>query len=112
MLRLPPGNQRAHCLRAPAVRAMRAPRGKRASTVLPRNVTTVDAFLASRRIGRVSLVSIDTEGWDAFVMYGMANALRTRTSSRCSCFGSPQDHAKSTMEFTFSAALLVSEGPT
>lgn len=61
-----------------SVSAMRAPRGKRASTVLPRNVTTVDAFLASRRIERVSLVSIDTEGWDAFVMYGMANSLRMR----------------------------------
>lgn len=58
-----------------SVSAMRSARGSRA---IVRNVTTVDAFLAARRIERVGLVSIDTEGWDAFVMRGMEGALRRR----------------------------------
>jgi FkbM family methyltransferase len=60
-----------------SVSAMRAPRG-RGGRLIQRNVTTVDAFLAARKIDRVALVSIDTEGWDAFVMYGMAKALRRK----------------------------------
>lgn len=58
-----------------SVSAMRSPRGAKS---LVRNVTTIDAFLAARGIGRVGLVSIDTEGWDAFVMRGMEGALRAR----------------------------------
>ena len=57
-----------------SVSAMRQPRGR----ALPRNVTTVDLFLAARGIPRVGLVSIDTEGWDAFVMRGMERSLRAR----------------------------------
>ena len=45
---------------------------------IPRNVTTIDAFLTERHIERVALVSIDTEGWDAFVMRGMERALRRK----------------------------------
>lgn len=60
-----------------SVSAMRSARGAR-GTLLARNVTTVDAFLAARHIPRVGLVSIDTEGWDAFVMRGMAATLKAR----------------------------------
>ena len=45
---------------------------------VPRNVTTVDAFLAARGIPKVALVSIDTEGWDAFVIRGMERSLKAR----------------------------------
>lgn len=58
-----------------SVSAMRSARGARA---IVRNVTTVDAFMAARKIERVGLVSIDTEGWDAFVIRGMESALRRR----------------------------------
>lgn len=58
-----------------SVSAMRSPPRRRA---LARNVTTIDAFLAARGIAHVGLVSIDTEGWDAFVMRGMERALRAR----------------------------------
>ena len=39
----------------------------------------MDDFLAARRISRVALVSIDTEGWDAYVMRGMQRALAAKT---------------------------------
>lgn len=45
---------------------------------VPRNVTTVDAFLAAREIDRVALASVDTEGWDGFVLRGMARALEAK----------------------------------
>ena len=57
-----------------SVAAMRAP----APRTLVRNVTTVDAFIAARRIERVALASIDTEGWDGYVMRGMTGALRRK----------------------------------
>ena len=49
-----------------------------ARKALTRNVTTVDAFLASRGIQRVALVSVDTEGWDGFVLRGMHGALQRK----------------------------------
>lgn len=45
---------------------------------LVRNVTTVDAFMATRRIERLSFVSVDTEGWDGFVLRGMRGALERK----------------------------------
>ena len=59
-----------------SVSAMRTPRGVRKAVV--RNVTTVDSFLAAEGIERVGLVSIDTEGWDHYVMRGMEGAMRRR----------------------------------
>ena len=59
-----------------SVSATRMPKTSRHSIV--RNVTTVDAFLSSRRLTRIALVSIDTEGWDAFVMRGMERSLRAK----------------------------------
>ncbi len=46
-----------------------------ARRAVPRNVTTVDAFVRERGIARVALASIDTEGHDALVMRGMRDAL-------------------------------------
>lgn len=46
-----------------------------AKRTVPRNVTTVDAFLEARGIDRVALASVDTEGWDALVLRGMASSL-------------------------------------
>ena len=60
-----------------SVSAMRSPRGK-PNKLITRNVTTIDTFMAARGIERVGLVSIDTEGWDAFVMRGMEKAMRAR----------------------------------
>ena len=60
-----------------SVSAQKELRG-RGKTAIARNVTTVDAFLAARSIGRAHFVSIDTEGWDAFVMLGMRRALERK----------------------------------
>ena len=61
---------------APGYESVSAMKTARGSKAVVRNVTTVDAFLAARGIARVGLVSIDTEGWDAFVMRGMERSLR------------------------------------
>lgn len=60
-----------------SVSALRAPRG-RGRRAIVRNVTTIDDFMRTRGIERVALVSIDTEGWDAFVMRGMSRALERK----------------------------------
>ena len=60
-----------------SVSAMRRP-GRNPGRLIARNVTTIDSFLAARGISKVGLVSIDTEGWDAFVMRGMEQSLKAR----------------------------------
>ena len=42
---------------------------------VPRPVTTIDRFMAERRIERAHFVSIDTEGEDSLVLRGMARSL-------------------------------------
>jgi len=49
-----------------------------ARKAVTRNVTTVDAFMEARRIERIGLISVDTEGWDGFVLRGMGGALQRK----------------------------------
>lgn len=62
-----PGYESVAALKRPARRSF------------PRNVTTVDAFMALRNIRHVALISVDTEGWDGFVLRGMVSGLRSKS---------------------------------
>ena len=52
-----------------------AKRAGNAKRLVARPVTTVDAFMAGHGVPRAHFVSIDTEGYDPLVMYGMERAL-------------------------------------
>ena len=53
-------------------------RQRRGGRGVPRPVTTIDAFMAAQRVERVHFASIDVEGQDALVLYGMERALAAK----------------------------------